>query len=134
MYGNPETTLNNQRLMTSYGTHHWTPPKGHVDPGEDKLTTAIRETNEEAGLTRNQYQIIDGFQKTLRYAVNGRMKCVNYWLAELKQPRDQVQLSDEHQDYKWLVLSDALKLAEYPEMIEALNDANAFILKSTSYG
>ena len=21
-------------LQTSYGEHHWTPPKGHLDPGE----------------------------------------------------------------------------------------------------
>ena len=21
-------------MQTSYGEHHWTPPKGHVDPGE----------------------------------------------------------------------------------------------------
>lgn len=36
-------------LQASYGQHHWTPPKGHVDPGEDDYTTALRETNEEAG-------------------------------------------------------------------------------------
>ena len=28
-------------LQTSYGEHHWTPPKGHVDPGEDDITAAL---------------------------------------------------------------------------------------------
>ncbi|KOB65136.1 Diadenosine tetraphosphatase, partial [Operophtera brumata] len=37
-------------LQTSYGEHHWTPPKGHVDPGESDWVTALRETKEEAGL------------------------------------------------------------------------------------
>ena len=23
-------------LQTSYGEHHWTPPKGHLDPGEGR--------------------------------------------------------------------------------------------------
>lgn len=36
-------------LKASYGGFHWTPPKGHVDPGEDDFTTALRETREEAG-------------------------------------------------------------------------------------
>ena len=29
-------------LQTSYGEHHWTPPKGHLDPGEDDMTAALR--------------------------------------------------------------------------------------------
>lgn len=62
-------------LKASYGSFHWTPPKGnfgslnlksntnimvtsrlmidhfsgHVDPGEDDFSTALRETQEEAG-------------------------------------------------------------------------------------
>jgi 8-oxo-dGTP pyrophosphatase MutT (NUDIX family) len=37
-------------MQTSYGKHHWTPPKGHVDPGETDWIAALRETKEEAGL------------------------------------------------------------------------------------
>lgn len=36
-------------LKASYGNFHWSSPKGHVDPGEDDYTTAVRETREEAG-------------------------------------------------------------------------------------
>jgi len=36
-------------LKASYGSFHWSSPKGHVDPGEDDYTTALRETKEEAG-------------------------------------------------------------------------------------
>lgn len=36
-------------LKASYGDFHWSAPKGHVDPGEDDFTTALRETREEAG-------------------------------------------------------------------------------------
>lgn len=36
-------------LKASYGSRHWSPPKGHIDPGEDDFTTALRETKEEAG-------------------------------------------------------------------------------------
>merc|ERR1712243_410538 len=61
-------------MQTSYGEHHWTPPKGHVDPGEDDMTTALRETQEEAGLANDHFSIVDGFKKELRYEVRGRPK------------------------------------------------------------
>jgi len=40
-------------LKASYGSFHWSSPKGHVDPGEDDFTTALRETKEEAGKVHN---------------------------------------------------------------------------------
>ena len=45
-------------MQTSYGEHHWTPPKGHVDPGESDYETAVRETAEEAGI-REEDMVID---------------------------------------------------------------------------
>jgi len=44
---------------------HWTPPKGHVDAGENERQTAIRETREESGLLENQYKIDDRFEKVV---------------------------------------------------------------------
>jgi len=38
-------------LVTSQGGNSWSLPKGHVDPGEDPLQAAIRETKEESGIT-----------------------------------------------------------------------------------
>lgn len=40
-------------LQASYGDHHWTPPKGFLDPGEDDFSAAVRETTEEAGYEKN---------------------------------------------------------------------------------
>ncbi|XP_048875749.1 bis(5'-nucleosyl)-tetraphosphatase [asymmetrical] [Brienomyrus brachyistius] len=114
-------------LQTSYGQHHWTPPKGHVDPGEDDLTTALRETEEEAGLRAGQLSIISSFLKELHYKVKGRDKVVLYWLAELKDPDTQVTLSKEHQDYCWAGLEEACDLAKYKEMQESLRDAQRFL-------
>jgi 8-oxo-dGTP pyrophosphatase MutT (NUDIX family) len=34
---------------------------GHVDPGEDVLQTAARETEEESGLSSNHYDVIKEF-------------------------------------------------------------------------
>ncbi|XP_068171669.1 bis(5'-nucleosyl)-tetraphosphatase [asymmetrical] [Antennarius striatus] len=110
-------------LQTSYGKHHWTPPKGHVDPGEDDLTTALRETKEEAGLGREHLRMIDGFVQELRYEVQGRPKEVLYWLAELRDPGTKVILSSEHQDYRWAPLEEACTMAQYKDMQDTLRSA-----------
>lgn len=110
-------------LQTSYGEHHWTPPKGHVDPGEDDMTTALRETKEEAGLGTEQLQVINGFVHELRYEVRGRPKEVLYWLAELKDPVTAVTLSDEHQDFRWARLEEACTLAGYKDLQDTLRAA-----------
>ncbi|XP_056294012.1 bis(5'-nucleosyl)-tetraphosphatase [asymmetrical] isoform X2 [Pseudoliparis swirei] len=114
-------------LQTSYGEHHWTPPKGHVDPGEDDLTTALRETKEEAGLGAEQLQVVDGFERELRYEVRGKTKEVLYWLAELRDPGAAVTLSHEHQDHRWARLEEACSLARHQDMQDTLRAAHAHL-------
>uniref|UniRef100_A0A8C6UJQ6 Bis(5'-nucleosyl)-tetraphosphatase [asymmetrical] n=1 Tax=Neogobius melanostomus TaxID=47308 RepID=A0A8C6UJQ6_9GOBI len=70
----PESAIEFLLLQTSYGEHHWTPPKGHVDPGEDDLTTALRETQEEAGLSREQLSVVPEFVRELHYRYGGGLK------------------------------------------------------------
>ncbi|MGH0176585.1 UNVERIFIED_CONTAM: hypothetical protein FKN15_005971 [Acipenser sinensis] len=115
-------------LQTSYGKHHWTPPKGHVDPGEDDLQTALRETQEEAGLGEEHFRILEGYRKELHYMVKSQPKTVVYWLAELCDSGTSVRLSEEHQDYRWLGVEEACQLSEYKDMQEALREAHSFIL------
>lgn len=100
---------------------------GHVDPGESEMETALRETKEESGLTQNDLKIHENYKKTLNYNVNGKPKIVYYWLAELVNPHASVKLSDEHQDFKWLELQEACKLAEFSEMQETLKEFDTFI-------
>ncbi|KAM3937536.1 bis(5'-nucleosyl)-tetraphosphatase [asymmetrical] isoform 2-T2 [Leptodactylus fuscus] len=114
-------------LQTSYGIHHWTPPKGHVDPGEDDMTTALRETEEEAGLQPSQFHIVNGFRRELNYKVKDKPKTVIYWLGELKDRNAQVKLSDEHQDYRWLRLQEACAYVGYQDLQETLNEAYQFL-------
>ncbi|XP_022340600.2 bis(5'-nucleosyl)-tetraphosphatase [asymmetrical]-like [Crassostrea virginica] len=115
-------------LQTSYGQHHWTPPKGHVDPGESELQTALRETEEEAGLKQEDFIMYRNFQRTLNYEVQGKPKRVVYWLSELKDPNTPIKLSDEHIDFKWLNLALALNYVEkYKDFQQVLNEAESFI-------
>lgn len=119
-------------LQTSYGQHHWTPPKGHVDLGEDDLQTALRETEEEAGLKSKDFNLLEGYKKEMKYNVRNVPKIVIFWLAELKDSNVEIKLSDEHQAFRWLNVDEACKLAQYQEMQEALREAYQFICAKTS--
>ncbi|XP_063602440.1 bis(5'-nucleosyl)-tetraphosphatase [asymmetrical]-like [Penaeus indicus] len=116
-------------MQASYGDHHWTPPKGHVDPGESDLETALRETQEEAGLSRNDFTLLESFKKELKYEVRGKPKTVIYWLAEMNDNSKEVALSEEHQEFRWLPLADACSLAKFPDMISTLEECEEFIKK-----
>lgn len=115
---------------------------GHVDPGESDWVTALRETQEEAGLSENEMEVIiriripslmkfelsltvfiyvllqiyKDISKTLDYKVKGKPKTVVYWLAKLKNPDQKINLSEEHQDLKWLPLQEAQEISGYDDM------------------
>ena len=132
-------------LQTSYGAHHWTPPKGHLDPGEvswtlthktvisiyfakDDITAAVRETEEEAGLSRDQLNIFNDVRAELNYPAFGKPKSVVYWLAKLLNHEDTVRLSDEHQDFKWLSVSEAKELSGFEDMSRVFQDFHSEVI------
>ena len=119
-------------MQVSYGEHHWTPPKGHVDPGESDMETALRETEEEAGFIASDLKIFNDAKQELKYEVKGKPKIVIYWLAELLNPDKPVRLSHEHQAFKWLPLEEACSVAKYEDMQKMLKYFNDYILKNLS--
>uniref|UniRef100_A0A8C9UX13 Bis(5'-nucleosyl)-tetraphosphatase [asymmetrical] n=1 Tax=Spermophilus dauricus TaxID=99837 RepID=A0A8C9UX13_SPEDA len=118
-------------LQASNGIHHWTPPKGHVDPGENDLETALRETREEAGIEAHQLTVIEG-RKELNYVAWQKPKTVIYWLAEVKDYDVEIRLSNEHQAYRWLGLDEACQLAEFKEMKAALQEGHHFLCSTAA--
>ena len=72
-------------LQTSYGHNYWTPPKGHLDPGEDDMMAAMRETKEEAGLDSDHLQVFENAKAELKYEAFGAPKIVTYWMAKYMQ-------------------------------------------------
>jgi len=95
-----------------------------LDPGETDLDAAYRETKEEAGINRDSLTLLD-FTRTLEYGVRGRPKTVIYWLAE--SSTEEVVLSEESQAYRWTELEEACQLAQFPNMMETLREAEEFL-------
>lgn len=96
------------------------------------METALRETQEEAGIEAGQLTIIEGFRRELSYVAREKPKVVIYWLAEVKDCAVEVRLSHEHQAYRWLGLEDACRLAQFEEMKAALQEGHQFLCSTAT--
>uniref|UniRef100_A0AC35TQC8 Bis(5'-nucleosyl)-tetraphosphatase [asymmetrical] n=1 Tax=Rhabditophanes sp. KR3021 TaxID=114890 RepID=A0AC35TQC8_9BILA len=114
-------------LQASYPPHHWTPPKGHVDPTDkDEFEAAMRETKEEANIGGEQLEVDQNYSHLMQYEVKGKPKTIKYWIGKLKDG-SVVELSHEHQNQKWCELAEALKVTDYKEMQILLVEAEEYI-------
>lgn len=85
----------------------WDLPKGHVDEGESEIQCALRELQEETGISSDDVEIIPGFCFENRYMVNQKRyggkglieKRLLIFLARLIRPVDIIV--SEHDDYRW---------------------------------
>ncbi|KAK9497093.1 hypothetical protein O3M35_004470 [Rhynocoris fuscipes] len=115
-------------LQASYRDQHWSPPKGHLEAGEDEITAAYRELYEESGIKKDQIKVMDEFKAELHYRVDGKPKTVHYWLAELIDKNFNVKISNEAIAYRWVTLEEACRLANFPDMQSLLQRAKDYIL------
>ncbi len=98
-----------------------------MDGDESPLQAAERETKEEAGLDKSDFEICDKFEEKTTYNVKGKPKDVYYYLARLRNYDHTINLSDEHQNLTWSSLQDACKLVKYENMQNILRKAEDFI-------
>jgi len=93
----------------------WDLPKGHVDRGESEMQCALRELEEETGITQGDIEIDPQFRFTLRYPVNDRRagraeKTLVVFLARLV--RDVAIKATEHQGYEWFAWQPPHRIQE----------------------
>jgi bis(5'-nucleosidyl)-tetraphosphatase len=110
-------------LLLDYG-RHWDFPKGHVEAGEDDLTTAIRELREETGI--RDPRVISGFHREMTYFFRHKRsglirKTVVFFLAETATCH--VTLSHEHTGFAFLPFEKAIKRLTFPTARQMLRAA-----------
>jgi len=102
-------------------------PKGHSNPGESALETALRETEEETGLT--DLDVRGDFRRELDYVVRRRgrdwHKRVVLFTAVAQSGK--VRLSEEHSAHAWLTLDEMLDALPYEDLDRAVFDAALFL-------
>jgi bis(5'-nucleosidyl)-tetraphosphatase len=108
----------------------WEFPKGGVDEGESLAEAALRELQEETGISADDIRIVDGFEHREEYRfTSGRgdnrtlvRKEVTYFLAESRTV--EVRLSaHEASQFAWLSLSEAIRKLKYKARRDMLRRA-----------
>jgi 8-oxo-dGTP pyrophosphatase MutT (NUDIX family) len=105
-------TADGGRFLLLRAYRNWDFPKGHVEPGEEPLAAAIREADEEAGLTDLAFDWGLEFVETEPYARN---KVARYYVARTQSERIIMNVNPvlgrpEHQEYRWVDLTEAFAL------------------------
>lgn len=113
-------------LVKHTNGNHWSLAKGHAEPGESEVQTALREIDEETGLS---VKLKPGFREAIRYSPSPEVdKTVVFFLAKAQGKKLKLQKS-EILNAVWLELDDALKLITHRDTAEVLRRALAFLKK-----
>jgi 8-oxo-dGTP pyrophosphatase MutT (NUDIX family) len=114
-------------LLLRYGVGHWSFPKGIIEVGEEEQEAAIREVQEETGISH--IVVKDNFKEKIHYFYRRQGKIIQkevvYFLAESKEKK--VTLSFEHSDYKWLTFKAALKQLSFKNAKTVLKKAHQLV-------
>ena len=115
-------------LLLHYASGHWDFPKGHIEKGETKQETALRELKEEAGMSA---QLCEGFEDSFEYFFKNTKthelinKTVYFFVGQAVTK--QVTLSHEHIGYEWLEYNQALEKITYKNAKELLKKVHTFL-------
>jgi len=119
-------------LLLNYPSKHWDFVKGKMEKNEKPHETALRETEEETGIT--DVEFLDGFEEKIEYyfyADNQEIhKKVIFFLG--KTETREIILSHEHLDYIWLELDNALSKTTYENAKNLLKKSSEFLDKRIS--
>jgi bis(5'-nucleosidyl)-tetraphosphatase len=102
---------------------YWDFPKGMVEEGEDPWSAAIRELEEETGLSKFSIPFKKVFFETKPYA---KGKVARYYIVVIDEDKDIVFLPNpitgiiEHHEFRWLHISEARNLL-VPRVREVLD-------------
>jgi 8-oxo-dGTP pyrophosphatase MutT (NUDIX family) len=101
-----------------------------MEKGETIHETAIRETNEETGIT--DVRFLDNFEEWIEYnfQYQGELvhKKVVFFLAETNAK--DVEISDEHTDYTWMDYNTAMEKTTFDNAKIVLTKAQMLLSKT----
>lgn len=117
-------------LLLNYPSGHWDFVKGKMEMGETTHQTAVRETQEETGITDMVF--LDDFEEWIKYSFQYHGELVNkkvvFFLAETKT--EQVLISYEHLDYTWVDYETAMEKTTFENAKSILMKAKTLLGKT----
>ena len=116
-----DRVLSMQRAASqSAGPGLWEGVSGRVHPGEDPIATARREVAEETGL-RVRFEA----RPITAYAASRQGEPMTVIVFAADHEEGEVELSDEHDAYRWCTLEELSELGVPAKLVEAARAADA---------
>ncbi len=117
-------------LLLHYPSGHWDFVKGKMEKGESTHETAIREAQEETGIT--DITFLENFEEWIKYdfQYQGELvhKKVVFFLAETKTK--EVMISHEHLDYTWMDYNTSMEKTTFDNAKNVLTRAQMLLSKT----
>ncbi|MDC4231767.1 MAG: NUDIX domain-containing protein [Nitrosopumilus sp.] len=117
-------------LLLHYPSGHWDFVKGKMEKGESIRETAIREAQEETGIT--DITFLENFEEWIKYdfQYQGELvhKKVVFFLAETKTK--EVMISHEHLDYTWMDYNTSMEKTTFDNAKTVLTKAQTLLTKT----
>jgi len=114
-------------LLLHYPSGHWDFVKGKMEKGESTHQTAIRETEEETGIT--DITFLENFEEWIEYNFQYQGELVNkkvvFFLAETKT--EDVKISHEHQNYAWMDYNTSMEKITFDNAKTVLTKAQTLL-------
>lgn len=111
-------------LIKNKRSAHWGFPKGHIEAGETKEDTAMREVLEETGI---HVKLISGFESISKYKIQNRIeKKVSIFVGTTNDTSTSIQ-AEEIEDYIWLTFDRALSLLKFENDKNIIISAHEFL-------
>ena len=116
-----------KRASTKLYEHLWQGVAGKIEAGETAPQAAIRELDEETGLKPKHMFIADHISRFYE-AHDDRINLVPVFGIEVDS--DDVTLSEEHCDYKWVTLDEALEHLVWRGQKKGIQVINEMVLSA----
>jgi len=117
-------------LLLHYPSGHWDFVKGKMEKGESPHETAVRETEEETGIT--DIVFLENFEEWIKYdfQYQGELvhKKVVFFLAETKTK--EVKISHEHLNYTWMDYNTSMEKTTFDNAKTVLTRAQTLLTKT----
>ena len=117
-------------LLLHYPSGHWDFVKGKMEVGETPHETAIRETQEETGIT--DVEFLDNFEEWIQYnfQYQGELvqKKVVFFLGETKTK--DITISHEHLNFTWMDYTTAMEKTTFDNAKTVLSKSYSLLTKT----
>jgi 8-oxo-dGTP pyrophosphatase MutT (NUDIX family) len=115
-------------LLIRDSYRNWGFPKGHLEPGEEPATAAVREVGEETGLRSLLVRgLIDTIDWEFRFRGQAIHKICHFFLMESRRSRTSPQRAEGITACRWMSFDEAQRRISYRNAREVLRRAHEMV-------